>query len=123
MPRLRELDSPEGASYPADRPALWDTTGGSRMKISMQNMAIDSFAPVLQSLSRILDKAAAHETAAKIDLANARLAPDMYTLAQQVRIACVQAGDCVARLTGKELPLRAPSPVEAVEQTFDAAAC
>ena len=55
------------------------------MKISMQNMAIDSFAPVLQSLSRILDKAAAHETAAKIDLANARLAPDMYTLGQQVR--------------------------------------
>jgi uncharacterized protein len=86
------------------------------MKISMQNMAIDSFAPVLQSLSRILDKAAAHETAAKIDLANARLAPDMYTLAQQVRIACVQARDCVARLTGKKPP--APSPAEHDEQTI-----
>ena len=87
------------------------------MKISMQNMAIDSFAPVLQSLSRILDKAAAHGTAAKIDLANARLAPDMYTLAQQVRIACAQARDCVARLTGKEPP-RTPSPVEHDEQTI-----
>jgi hypothetical protein len=88
------------------------------MKISMQNMAIDSFAPVLQSLSKILDKGAAQGTATKIDLANARLAPDMYTLAQQVRIACVQARDCVARLTGKELSLRAPSAVEKDEQTF-----
>jgi len=67
------------------------------MKISMQTMAIDSFLPMLQSLSNILDKAAAHATAAKLDLASAR-----YTLAQQVRIACVQASDCVARLTGKE---------------------
>jgi uncharacterized protein len=88
------------------------------MKISMQNMAIDSFAPVLQSLSRILDKAAAHETAAKIELANARLTPDMYTLAQQVRIACFQARDCVARLTGKEPPVLAPSPTEHDEQTI-----
>jgi hypothetical protein len=118
MPRARELDTPEGALYPADRPALWDTTGGSRMKISMQNMAIDSFAPVLQSLSRILDKAAAHGTATKIDLANARLAPDMYTLAQQVRIACAQARDCIARLTGKDSALRAPSPVDTDEQTI-----
>jgi hypothetical protein len=88
------------------------------MKISMQNVAIDSFAPVLQSLSRILDKAAAHGTATKIDLANARLAPDMYTLAQQVGIACVQARDCVARLTGKEPPLQTPTPVERDEQTI-----
>jgi uncharacterized protein len=88
------------------------------MKISMQNMAIDSFAPVLQSLSRILDKAAARETVAKIDLVNARLAPDMYTLAQQVRLACVQARDCVARLTGKEPRLGAPSPPEQDEQTI-----
>ena len=88
------------------------------MKISMQNISIDSFAPVLQSLSQLLDKAAAREAAAKIDLANARLAPDMYTLAQQVRIACVQARDCVARLTGRDLPLRAPSPVENEEATI-----
>jgi hypothetical protein len=88
------------------------------MKISMQNMAIDSFAPVLQSLSRILDKAAAHEKAAKIDLVNARLAPDMYTLAQQIRLACVQAADCVARLTGKEPPVLTSSPTEHDEQTI-----
>jgi uncharacterized protein len=88
------------------------------MKISMKNMSIDSFAPVLQSLSNILDKAAAHGTATKIDIANARLAPDMYTLAQQVRIACVHAGDCVARLTGEEPPLRAPSRAENDEATI-----
>ncbi|HEY3719370.1 MAG TPA: DUF1993 family protein [Roseiarcus sp.] len=50
------------------------------MRISMQTMAIDSFVPMLQTLSKILDKAAAHATAAKLDLASARLAPDMYTL-------------------------------------------
>ena len=57
------------------------------MKISMHTMSVDSFVPMLESLSAILDKGAAHAKTAKLDLVNARLAPDMYTLAQQVQIA------------------------------------
>jgi hypothetical protein len=74
------------------------------MKISMHTMAVDSFVPMLESLSAILDKGAAHARDKKLDLVNARLAPDMYTLAQQVQLACDHAKDGVARLLGKEPP-------------------
>jgi uncharacterized protein len=74
------------------------------MKISMHTMAVDSFVPMLQSLSAVLDRGAAHASDKTLDLVNARLAPDMYTLAQQVQLACDQANDGVSRLTGKEPP-------------------
>ncbi len=77
------------------------------MKITMRTMAIDSFVPMLESLSGILDKAAAHARENKVDLPNARLAPDMYTLAQQVRLACYHAHNGAARLTGREPPAAA----------------
>lgn len=69
--------------------------------ISMYTMAVESFVPMLQSLSECLDKGAAHAEASKLDLVNARLAPDMFTLAQQVEEACHNAREGVARLTGK----------------------
>jgi hypothetical protein len=62
---------------------------------------------MLKSLSNILDKGAEHARASKSDsaaLVNARLAPDMYTLAQQVQIACDQAKDATARLTVQDAP-------------------
>jgi hypothetical protein len=62
---------------------------------------------MLQSLSNMLDKGAEHARARKSDpaaLVNARLAPEMYTLAQQVQIACDQAKDATARLTGQNAP-------------------
>ena len=62
---------------------------------------------MLHSLSNILDKGAEHARASKSDpaaLVNARLAPDMYPLSQQVQIACDQASDATARLTGKDAP-------------------
>jgi hypothetical protein len=62
---------------------------------------------MLKSLSNILDKGAEHARARKSDpaaLVNARLAPDMYTLAQQVQIACDQAKDATARLICKDAP-------------------
>ena len=46
------------------------------MKISMHTMAVDSFVPMLESLSAILDKGAAYEKDQPLDLVNARLAPD-----------------------------------------------
>src|SRR5215472_4701532 len=77
------------------------------MKISMHTMAIDSFVPMLKSLSAILDKATEYAKTTRRDLVNARLAPDMFTLAQQVQLACDHARDGVARLTGRK-----PSPVK-----------
>jgi uncharacterized protein len=71
------------------------------MKISMQTMSVDSFVPMLESLAVILDKGAPYAERHGLDLVNARLAPDMYTLARQVQLACHHATDGVARLTGK----------------------
>ena len=77
------------------------------MKTSIYAMAIETYVPMLRSLSHVLDKGAAHARAKKsnaADLVNARLAPDMYTLAQQVRMACDQAIDSTARLSGQDAP-------------------
>jgi hypothetical protein len=74
------------------------------MAISMYGMSVGSFVPVLESLSGILGKGAAHGREKNLDLANARLAPDMFTLKQQVQIACDHARSCVLRLTGQAVP-------------------
>jgi hypothetical protein len=77
------------------------------MKTSIYAMAIETYVPMLRSLSHVLDQGAAHASAKKsnaADLVNARLAPDMYTLAKQVQLACDQAGDSTARLSGQEAP-------------------
>ncbi|GLR67829.1 hypothetical protein GCM10010909_25100 [Acidocella aquatica] len=74
------------------------------MTISMYGMSVGSFVPVLESLSGILGKGAAHGRENSLDLANARLAPDMFTLKQQVQIACEHARSCVLRLTGQAVP-------------------
>ena len=71
------------------------------MKISMQTMAIDSFVPMLTSLAVILDKASPFAEEKGLDLPSARLAPDMYTLAQQIQLACDYARNGTARLTGR----------------------
>lgn len=84
------------------------------MKISMQAMSVDVFISMLTSLSEILDKGAEHAQAAHLDLINARLAPDMYPLSQQVRIACDQARNGVARITGA-----APTVSADEDKTFD----
>jgi len=71
------------------------------MKISMHTMAVDTFVPGLESLSKLLGKGAEYAKEHKIDLLNARLAPDMFTLAQQVQVACYQAADGTSRLAGR----------------------
>jgi len=75
------------------------------VKISIYGIATKTFVPMLRSLSHVLDKGAEHARANKSDpsaLLNARLAPDMYTLAQQVQLACRQAIDATARLIGRD---------------------
>ena len=77
------------------------------MKISIYAMAVKTYVPMLRSLSHVLDQGAAHASAKKsdaADLVNARLAPDMYTLAKQVQLACDQAIDSTARLSGQDAP-------------------
>ena len=70
-------------------------------------LAVGTFAPILRTLSSLLDKGAEHAAAAgqKADtLAAARLAPDMFPLSGQVRVACREAVRTVALLTGHEAP-------------------
>jgi len=73
----------------------------------MHAMSVGTFAPALRSLSGVLAKSADHFKAAGTDpdsLANARLAPDMFTLDLQVAVACGQARMGVAVLAGQPLP-------------------
>ena len=60
------------------------------MTISMYKASVPIFVQFLTSLSAVLDKAAAHAEAKKIDpavLLNTRLHPDMFPLVRQVREA------------------------------------
>jgi len=77
------------------------------MSLTMYQASIPVFVRMLGNLSVILDKAAAHAEAKKIDptiFVNARLAPDMYPLSRQVQIATDMVKGCAARLAGIEVP-------------------
>ena len=77
------------------------------MKISMYQASVPVFVRALNNLAAILEKAAAHAEARKIDpavLINARLYPDMLPLLKQVQIATDGAKGGVARLAGGEPP-------------------
>jgi hypothetical protein len=72
----------------------------------------------LTNLAAILEKAAAHAEARKIEpaaLLNARLYPDMLPFTKQIQIATDTAGGGVARLAGSEPPV-----LEHNETTFAA---
>lgn len=53
------------------------------MKITMHDLATRTFANALESLDKLLEKAAAYAAEKDIDLINARLAPDMQRRAAQ----------------------------------------
>ncbi len=77
------------------------------MSLNMYEASIPVFIRILGNLSAILDKAAAHAEAKKIDQAifiNSRLAPDMFPLSRQVQIATDMVKGCAARLAGLEVP-------------------
>jgi len=83
----------------------------------MYVMSVPVFARTLGNLSAILDKAAAHAEARKIDpavLLAARLYPDMFPLTKQVQVACDFAKGTVARLAGQE-----PPKYDDAEKTID----
>ncbi|MDP1771311.1 MAG: DUF1993 family protein [Methylobacter sp.] len=81
--------------------------GVTIMSLTMYQASIPSFLRMLGNLSAILDKAAAHAEAKKIDpsiFINARLAPDMFPLSRQVQIATDMVKGCTARLAGIDVP-------------------
>jgi hypothetical protein len=77
------------------------------MPYSMSQASLPVFEIGLNALSAVLDKAAAHAAAKKVDpsvLLGWRLAPDMFALAKQVQVVCDQAKKGGARLAGVESP-------------------
>ena len=83
----------------------------------MYDHSIPVFAKMLGNLSALLDKAAKHCEAAKIDpnaLLTFRLYPDMFPLTRQVQVAADQAKGGAARLAGVEVP-----KYEDTEKSFD----
>jgi len=74
---------------------------------AMYDHTIPVFVKMLGNLSAILDKAAKHCEAKKIDpnaLLGARLFPDMFPLTRQVQVATDQAKGGAARLAGVDVP-------------------
>jgi uncharacterized protein len=77
------------------------------MAISMYQASVPAFVRMLNQLDVILEKAAVHAAAKKIDpavLTGSRLYPDMFPLSRQVLIACDFCKGAVSRLAGKEVP-------------------
>jgi uncharacterized protein len=87
------------------------------MPFSMSQSSLPVFEIGLTALSGVLDKAAAFAASKKVDgsvLLSYRLAPDMFSLARQVQVACDQAKNGGARLAGIE-----PPKFEDTETTID----
>ena len=75
--------------------------------MSLYHATIPVFRQMLGALSAIMDKAAAHAEAKKIDPAvftSGRLSPDMFPFTRQVTIATDHAKGASARLAGVEVP-------------------
>src|ERR1700712_2922543 len=75
--------------------------------ISMYQASVPVFARSLRALSTLLEKGEQFATAnglSPADLIDARLAPDMYTLAGQIQAASDSAKSGAARLAGMPPP-------------------
>ena len=74
--------------------------------MSVYAITIPCFAQMLQSLMTLLSKGEERARALGCDpqnLLDARLAPDMHTLARQVELSCTQAQEAVSRMTRQAL--------------------
>jgi hypothetical protein len=77
------------------------------MSVSMYDVSIPIFTLSLNNLAAILDKAATHADAKKVDsktLPAVRLIVDMLPLSAQIQIACDTVKGAAARLAGVESP-------------------
>jgi uncharacterized protein len=78
------------------------------MPVAMYQISVPVFDRRLKAHAAIIDRAAAHAEAKKIEPAafmNDRLYPDMFPYWLQVQSACDHAKNSVARLTGVEMPI------------------
>lgn len=76
------------------------------MSLSYYQLVIEGSIRALNNLSHLLDKAAEHAAANKIEesaLLDARLFPDMFTFTRQVRMVSDMSRYGAAWLTGKEV--------------------
>lgn len=77
------------------------------MSLSIHQATVPAVQQILASLSVLIDKAAAHCEARKVDpatLIGYRLTPDMFAFGRQIQIATDQAKGICARLAGAEIP-------------------
>jgi hypothetical protein len=77
------------------------------LTVSLHEISAGFYLPYLNNLAGLLDRAAAHATARKIDpavLLALRLAPDMYNLRQQVEEVNRHATVSCALLAGRDPP-------------------
>ena len=77
------------------------------MPLSMYQLSVPFYVQYLSALSGVLDKAAAHCEAHKIDesiLLQMRVFPDMLPMTRQVSIALYHSGGAVTRLAGQDVP-------------------
>lgn len=76
------------------------------MSLSYYELTVPVFLRGLDNLSKLLDKAVAHAASepSMNELLQARLAPDMFTLTQQIQSASDAAKLCTARLAGVTAP-------------------
>jgi len=82
---------------------------------------VPQFSKMLKNIDQWLEKAVAHAAAKKFDanvLLQARLAPDMYPLVNQIQSACDAAKFTAAYLTGKTAP-KHPDTETTMEQIRD----
>ena len=87
------------------------------MNTNLFDTSVPVFRQMLGALSAVLAKAQTQAEARKIDpaaLLQARLAPDMFPLLRQVRVACDFAKSVAGRMAGVDLPV-----FEDNEQSFD----
>lgn len=78
------------------------------MKSSMYHSSVPACVRTLTNLAAILEKAAAHAEARKIDpaaLLGARLFPDMLPFTKQIQLATDSASSGLARLAGVDVPV------------------
>jgi len=114
--------------FPSSFPTSHIPKDSTPTTISMYKASAPIFVQFLTSLSAVLDKAAAHAEAKKIDptvLLNARLYPDMFPLVRQVREATNHAASACGRVAGAEFPTFAnteasiPELKERIAKTID----
>ncbi|TXM64743.1 DUF1993 domain-containing protein [Methylobacterium sp. WL120] len=72
--------------------------------MTLQDVLVPTYLQMLEALSAWLGKAETQQPEGAETLPAERLANDMFPLSTQVRFACVQAHEGVARLRGEPLP-------------------